>query len=246
LRDHENRSVVRYFLTQPVGGTADGKPVMLVDLSLKGARLEASQPIAPGSGIRLCIKSPYGAIDTDATILWSSIDQLHFDGRDDRYLAGVLFTQREPAAESMIASLLAAEAAVVIEDFRSEDRYTITAPLTGTFADLAPVSIVDLSMHGARIQVRTRVAAGTGGSLRFQVDEETGPIDVFASSAWCAPGDNGNGFVVGLRVEGSEDALRRGIHRLCTRSEARIDTLSLRRKFDAMRKSLPVRHAKTA
>jgi hypothetical protein len=246
LPQHENRSVARYFLTQPVFGTADGMPVTLVDLSLKGARLELSQAIAPGSGIHLRVQSPYGGLDTDATILWAQIDQLQFDGSDDRYLAGILFTQREPAAESMIANLITDEAAVLIEDFRSEDRYTITAPLTGSFGDAAPVSIVDLSMHGARIEVRTRVAASTGGPLRFQVDEETGPIDVFARSAWCAPAENGPGFIVGLRIENGEDDLRRGIHRLCTRSEARIDALSLRRKFDAMRNAQPLRPAKTA
>src|SRR4051812_39722619 len=101
LREHENRSVARYFLTQPVVGTADGMPVTLVDLSLKGARLELSQAITPGSGIHLRVQSPYGGLDTDATILWAQIDQLQFDGSDDQYLAGILFTQREPAAESM-------------------------------------------------------------------------------------------------------------------------------------------------
>jgi PilZ domain-containing protein len=238
--ENEHRTVARYFLMHQVGGTADDKVVTLVDVSAKGARLELSDPLAPGAFIHLRIASQFGILDSDATVLWSQIDQLQFDGGDDRYLAGVVFPQREPSVESLVAELIAAQAAVLIEDFRSEDRYTITAPLTGSFGEVAPVSVVDLSLHGARIQLRARVAPGTGSPLRFQVDEETGPIDVFARTAWCAPAQNGDGFVAGLQVENSEDQLRPAIHRLCTRGEARIDALSLRRKFDAMRKSAPL------
>ena len=247
MRVHDSRSVARYFLTQPIPGSADGKPMMVVDVSVKGARLELSEAIDPGSAVHLLVDSQQGLIEANATVLWCEIDELRHDGGDDRYLAGILFKQREPAIETLIAELTETQDAVLIEDFRSEDRYTMTSPLTGAFGDLAPVSIVDLSMHGARVELRSRIQAQAGGTLRFQVDEQTGPIDVFASVAWCRPADNEMGFAAGLRIDGHEEVIRKAVHRLCTRAEARIDTLSLRRKFDAMRKSLPQReHARTA
>ena len=246
MRDIENRAVARYFLTQPVAGVADGKPVWVVDVSTKGARLELSGPLQQGSTIHLEMTTPHGTIDCDATVLWCQIDQLRLDGTDDRYLAGVVYIEQHPALESIIAELVASGNAVLIEDFRTEDRYTITAPLTGSFGDSAPVSIIDLSMHGARIRLRSKIASGGGGPLRFQVDELTGPIDVFARTMWCAPAPDGIGFAAGLKIDAEETQLRPAIHRLCTRGEARIDTLSLRRKFDAMRKSAPVREAQTA
>jgi len=242
LREHENRSVPRYFLVPPLQGAADGKPVSVVDLSPKGARLELSGPLGPGTETHLKISTAHGSIDVDATILWCQIDELRLDGSDDRYLGGVVFAERQPAIESLISDLSASGAAVLIEDFRSEDRFTITAPLTGTFGEVAPVSIVDISSHGARITVRSRMAAGTGGPLRFQVDAQTGPIDVFARAVWCSPAPDGNGYAAGLNIEGNEAQLRTAIHRLCTRGEARIDVLSLRRKFDAMRRT-PAGHS---
>lgn len=235
MRDHEKRSVPRYFLVQQLAGAADEKPVTLVDISQKGARLELSGPLRPGSALRLQVPTAFGEIDNDATVLWCQIDDLRLDGGDDRYLAGVVFVEHHPAIETIVGGLVEAGAAVLIEDFRSEDRYTITAPLTGSFGDTAPVSIIDLSPHGARLQLRSRVLAGGGGALRFQVDEATGPIDVLARTMWCAPSADGVGYTAGLKVERTEEQLRTAIERLCTRGEARIDTFSLRRKFDAIR-----------
>lgn len=244
MLDHDQRSVPRYFVTQAIGGTADGKPVRLVDMSTKGVRLELSGPVAPGSMLHLEIATPAGEIDADATVLWCQIDELRLDGSDDRYLAGLVFVEAHPEAGTLIEDLVSADAAVRIEDFRSEDRYTITAPLTGSFGEIAPVSILDLSQHGARVHLRSRILSGHAGALRFQVDEATGPIDVHARAMWCAPSPDG-GFISGLKMEKKEEQVRTAIHRLCTRGEARIDTLSLRRKFDAMRKSALVQ-AKTA
>lgn len=246
LRDFDNRVVARYFLIQPLAATADGKPVSIVDVSVKGARLELAGAVHQGGMIHLTFSTSFGSIDADATVLWCQIDELRLDGSDDRYLAGVVFTEQHPAMESIIEQLMASDLAVLIEDFRSEDRYTITAPLTGSFGEAAPVSIIDLSMHGARIRVRSKLQTGAGAALRFQVDEPTGPIDVFARTMWCGPAPDGIGFTAGLRIESNDGQLRPAIHRLCMRGEARIDTLSLRRKFDAMRRTVPVSRARTA
>jgi len=243
--ERDNRTVARYFLVPSLSGAMDGKPMSVVDLSPKGARLELTGGMNSGTPVELQIDTAFGAIDVEATLLWCQIDELRLDGGDDRYLAGVVFREQQPAIESLIFDLTSAGAAVLIEDLRGEDRYTIMAPLTGGFGDIAPASIVDLSLHGARIQVRSRLVTGAGGSLRFQVDEQTGPTDVFARVMWCAPSPDG-GFVAGVKVDANEALLRTAIHRLCVRGEARIDVLSLRRKFDSMRQRRAVPQAQIA
>ncbi|MGZ4808605.1 MAG: PilZ domain-containing protein [Thermoanaerobaculia bacterium] len=239
MRERENRSVARYFLAPPLAGAVDGKPVSLVDLSMKGARLELSSELHAGSQINLQVEAPTGRLKAEATVLWCQIDELRLDGSDDRYLSGVVFREQQPAMESLLEDLTGSGAAVLIEDFRCEDRYTITSPMTGSFGDVAPVSILDLSFHGGRLSVRSKIASGTSGPLRFQVDEKTGPIEVMAKVMWSAPSPDGVGFAAGLNIAGREDQLRTIIHRLCTRGEACIDALSLRRKFDAMRSRVP-------
>jgi hypothetical protein len=224
----------------------DGRAVSIVDLSEKGARLELSGAINPGAAIDVQIDTAYGTIDIEATLLWCQIDDLRLDGGQDRYLAGLVFRESQPAIEWLIADLVSMGAAVPIEDLRSEDRYAILAPLTGGFGDLAPVSIVELSLHGARVHLRSKLVTGAGGPLHFQVDEQNGPTDAFARVTWCAPSRDQGGFVAGLKIEGAESHLRSAIHRLCLRGEARIDALSLRRKFDAMRQRPAVAQAQTA
>jgi len=227
--------VARYFLAPPLAGAVDGKPVSLVDLSTKGARLELSGGLVPGTQVHLQVGMPHGRIIVEGTVLWCQIDELLLDGREDRYLGGLMFREQQPAIAALLEELMATDAAVLIEDFRCEDRYTMTAPLTGSFGDVAPVSIVDLSLHGGRLSMRSKIESGSTGSLRFQVDEETGPIDVRAKVVWSAGAPGGAGFAAGLSIDKSEDQLRKVVHRLCARGEARIDALSLRRKFDAVR-----------
>ena len=237
MRERQSRSVARYFLAPPLAGAVDGKPVSLVDLSIKGARVELAGDLTAGTPVHLQITTPHGKIGAEGTVLWCQIDELRLDGSEDRYLGGLVFRGQQPEIASLLEELTAVDAAVLIEDFRCEDRYTITAPLTGSFGDFAPVSIVDLSLHGGRLSVRSKIKSGTSGPLRFQVDEQTGPMDLLTKVVWSAPAPDGIGFQAGLNIEKNEDQLRTVIHRLCSRGEARIDALSLRRKFDALRNS---------
>jgi len=155
-----------------------------------------------------------------------------------RELASLRIALREVATRdyvraelrSLLEDMLEAQ-----EELRSHDRYRITAPLTGTFGEIAPVSIVDISAAGARIAMLHRVLPGSEHQLRFQVDDETGPIDVTASVMWCRPSPIVREHYAGLKIDGEQEALRVAIHRLCKRNEARIDLDSLKRKFDALR-----------
>lgn len=228
------RSVPRYFLNPPVPGFANGRAVRLVDLSTKGARLELVEQFEPGQQVFLQIVSDSGELTVEGTILWCEIDSLLMDMVHDRYLVGVAFVRTSETVNDLLDALCGKDQAVRIEDFRDHDRYRVTAPLTGSFGDIAPVSLLDISLRGARITSLPRIGVGTGGHLRFQVDGQSGPTDVFGKVIWTTPGPNGE-TQAGLLISNEDEQMRRTIHRLCVLGEARIDVDSLRRKFDQLR-----------
>ncbi len=225
------RSVPRYFLIPPVPALAEGTPARVVDMGLRGARLEVQRPFEPGSVIDVIIDT----IPVKASVLWCQVDALNFATDHDGYLAGVAFDKASTAIDELLTDISGRGGAIRIEELRSHDRYRITAPLTGTLGEIAPVSIVDLSVAGARIAMLHRVLPGSAHQLRFQVDDESGPIDVTASVMWCKPSPSVREHYAGLKIGGEQEALRVAIHRLCKRNEARIDLDSLKRKFDALR-----------
>lgn len=228
------RTVPRYFLLPPLHARFGDHVVSVVDLSLKGAQIEIPQPLPLGARFQLSIETHRGAIQLAATVLWSSIDELSLAEGPDRYLAGMVFDESSAVLGELIERLLKSNLAIPIEDARSADRFRITAQLTGTFGEAAPVGIIDLSVRGARIALPQFIRFGTNSRLRFQVDGETGLVEVDATVMWCL-GAARDGFEAGLKIEGQEERLRIAIHRLCMRDEARIDLHSLRRRFDAMR-----------
>lgn len=227
----DQRSVPRYFLLPPVDAIVEGTPARVVDMGIRGARLEVERPFDPGATVDLLIDT----IPVKATVLWCQVDALNFASDHDGYLAGVAFEKASTAVDELLTHISGRGGAIRIEEMRSHDRYRITAPLTGTFGEIAPVSIVDLSVAGARIAMLQRVMPGHTESLRFQVDDETGPINISARVTWCKPSPIIREHYAGLEIEGEQEILRTAIHRLCRRNEARIDLDSLKRKFDALR-----------
>lgn len=227
------RTVPRYFLLPPLHAVYGTHAVSIVDLSLKGARFEIKAPMALGAQLQLTIETHRGTIQLPATVLWCEIDELSLADGADRYLVGTVFDSSSEIGE-LIERLLKANLAIPIEDARTADRFHISARLTGVFGPIAPVSIIDLSIRGARVALPSFVRFGTTAALRFQVDGETGPVDIDATVMWCL-GAEKEGFEAGLKIEGQEERLRIAIHRLCMRDEARIDLHSLRRRFDSMR-----------
>ena len=234
------RTVPRYFLTPSVPGFANGRAVRVVDLSNKGARIELVEPFQPGEDVYLVVVFEQGEITVPATVLWCEIDALLMENIHDRYLAGLAFAQTSAAVTELLDTLCGRDLAVRIEDFRDHDRYRVTAPLTASFGDLSPVSVLDLSVRGARVASEGKLGVGTGANLRFQVDDESGPVDVYGKIMWTAPAVTG-GSHAGLLITDHDERLRQAIHRLCIRGEARIDLDSLRRKFDQLRSQSTVR-----
>jgi hypothetical protein len=225
------RTGPRYFLNPPLSGSVNDVPARIVDIGAKGCRLELRQSLQPSTRIEVTID----ALRLKATVLWCQVDTLNFASDYDGYLAGMAFETPNLELEQFAMELTRHGKAVQIEEMRIFDRFRITAPLTGSFGDVAPVSIVDLSVGGARIAMLQRLTADMTGTLRFQVDGESGPVDVQAIVKWCRPSPIMREHYAGLEIARSEDRLRAAIARLCLRNEARIDIDSLKRKFDVLR-----------
>ncbi len=225
------RTGPRYFLNPPLAGSANGIAARIVDLGARGCRLEMHERLEPSSPIDVTID----ALRLKATVLWCQVDSLNFASDCDGYLAGVAFDTPNAELERFGMELSHRGKAIRIEEMRVHDRFRITAPLTGSFGEVAPVSIVDLSVAGARIAMLQRVSIGLRGTLRFQVDDPSGPVDVEAIVKWCKPSPIMREHYAGLEIPRAEEQLREAIDKLCTRNEARIDIDSLKRKFDMLR-----------
>jgi len=227
------RSIPRYFLIPPLFATAGRESVRVIDLSLRGLRVELNSPLPVGSRQRVVIATSDGVVDEEATVLWSQIDDLSLEIGIDRYVAGLEFESNAQSVGELIERLLVSHAAVPIEDARTADRFRLTVPMTGVFGTMQ-AAVVDLSIRGARVALRHFVKVGTLSPFAFQIDAANGPVEVMASVAWCI-GSAKEGYEAGLKIEGEEERMRTAIHRLCMRDEARIDLHSLRRKFEALR-----------
>ncbi|HKB79128.1 MAG TPA: PilZ domain-containing protein [Thermoanaerobaculia bacterium] len=212
-------------------GEAEGN---VVDLSVRGARLQVMQPFAIGATLPFSIETDHGRISTSATVSWCRMAALSLDDDEsDRYLCGISFEHDLAGLQEIIDGLLIHEQAMRIEDARSAERYAVTAQITGSFGVHSPVRILDLSIRGARVGTDRQVVPGTKAALRFRVDRKH--VDFTAEMMWCRPSERRGGFEAGLRIDGEEPLLRQIIAHLCTHNQARIDLNSLRRKFDPMR-----------
>ncbi|HKB79127.1 MAG TPA: PilZ domain-containing protein [Thermoanaerobaculia bacterium] len=229
------RSIPRYFLIPPLFATAGRESVRVVDISLRGARLELNAPLPVGSRQRVVIATTNGTVDEEVTVLWSQIDDISVDGDVDRYVAGVEFESRPGTVGELIEKLLVNREAVPIEDSRTADRFRLSVPMTGVIG-MMQARVVDLSIRGARIALRQFTPVGTITPFAFQVDAAGGPLEVMATVAWCI-GTAKEGYEAGLKIDAEEERMRAAIHRLCMRDEAQIDLHSLRRKFDALREA---------
>ena len=227
------RTVPRFFIMAALPATLGDVNVNVVDLSVRGARLQLTQPFAIGATLQFTLRTEGATVETRATVSWCRMAALALDDLEcDRYLCGIMFDEEQQPVTKIVETLLAREMAMRIEDARATERYEITTQLTGSFGMQSPVRILDLSIRGARIAADRPVPVGTAAALRFRVDKKH--IDVHAEMVWCKAADRRNGYECGLRIQGEESLLRHVIAQLCTHNHARIDLNSMRRKFDPM------------
>src|SRR5690349_19517934 len=94
----ETRSIPRYFLIPPIDATVEATPARVVDMGLRGARVEVERPFEPGSTVDVLIDT----IPVKATVLWCQVDALNFASDHDGYLAGVAFEKASTAVDELL------------------------------------------------------------------------------------------------------------------------------------------------
>lgn len=229
------RTVPRFFLNPPIPAFANNRAARVIDLSVKGARLELVERLEPGESVFVVIHWRQHEVTVPATVLWCELESMLVDLVHDRYIAGLSFERRSGGVDALVNDLLSREAAMLIEDFRNFDRYRLIATLSGTFGDLSPVAVADISLRGVRIITSEPIGVGVSDHLRFHVDEPIGTIDVVGRVKWSAKSNVPRMYNTGILITGHDEAMREAINSLSMRGEARIDIDSLRRKFDRMR-----------
>lgn len=229
-------------MNPPIPAFANNRAARLIDLSVKGTRLELVERLEPGENVFLVIHWRQHEITVPATVLWCELESMLVDMVHDRYIAGLSFDRRSEAVDGLINDLLSREAAMRIEDFRNFDRYRLITTLSGSFGELSPVSIADISLRGVRIISSAPIGVGASDHLRVHVDETVGILDVVGRVMWSAPSNVPRMYNTGVLITGHDDVMREAINRLSMRGDARIDLDSLRRKFDSMRALARRRH----
>ncbi len=220
----ELRSEARYFVVTPVAGEIGGVNADLVDLSTRGARLQTTRRLDPGSMAELTLRTGGVSIATPVTIVWCDVAALAFsDDESDRYLAGVMFSDSLAVIRNLIDDLVASKAALPVADSRSSQRYRVIVPLTASFCDLAPLRVLDLSIRGARLLTPEQMQPGTSGRLRFTVEGRDMHVWLPATVVWSRPAERQGLFEAGLRIGDAEEAVRAIIYELSLRNGVVID-----------------------
>src|SRR5512142_2567153 len=116
---HDARTEIRYFVVTPVAAQIAGMNADLVDLSTKGARLQVTGHVKPGTAVELRLRTGGVTIATLATVVWCEIAALSLsDDESDRYLCGVTFQQPLAVIRHLIEDLVSEKAALPITDSR--------------------------------------------------------------------------------------------------------------------------------
>jgi hypothetical protein len=229
------RKYPRYFLPSGLPALLEKAKASVVDLSLKGARMQVSEQFTIGAKVAFALVANDKRIAAEATVLWCQIAALALDDEEnDVYLAGVTFDEEQPEIGGVLDQLIATDKAIAIIDARSTERYSVMTQLHGTLGDnSADIRLLDLSIRGSRVWSQTHFRIGSRVALRFRM--EPGPVvDINATVVWCRESDRKHGYEIGLNITGEEALLRAVIAQLCMRKQARVDLNSLRRKFDPM------------
>src|SRR5439155_4972772 len=102
----------RYFVLSALPAKLGDIEGNIVDLSVRGARLHLTQPLAIGVTLPFTLRASGEVINTQVTISWCRMAALALDDKEtDRYLCGIMFEQEQSAVEKIIDGLVSAEQA---------------------------------------------------------------------------------------------------------------------------------------
>ncbi|HVT02569.1 MAG TPA: PilZ domain-containing protein [Thermoanaerobaculia bacterium] len=229
------RSADRFVMTPPLEAEHGGTPVLLSDLSLKGARFKHDE-VMPGSRKAILqFRVPHRdlPIRVESEILWT---QPTGEGR--RFFSGARILGASEFIESVLRDLMDRGHCCRIEELRAADRFFVSPPFDASF-DGREVLVDNASARGARIFSATELPPGSEGIFRFRLPDLPFEVASAARVAWTrlrsiTPGES-RLFASGLAITEKPELMRLAIGHLCEAGRASLDTHSLELKLKIIR-----------
>jgi hypothetical protein len=227
------RTAERFLIAPPLAGQFSGSPVLVCDISVKGARFRHAHPLEMGqkSVLQVTIDGRQSPVNLEAVVVWSKADAL----AAGRYVSGVRTYAPAELIDGVLAHLQTMKRTTRIEELRAKDRFDLLPPIEATWKG-EPARVENLSAHGARIETFRPLGPSTNGLLHFAVPGAELSISVTGTVAWSTmksvdPSMYRNGLMIDERPE----LLRLAIGHLSESGRASLDTHSLVLKLKVIR-----------
>jgi hypothetical protein len=224
------RTAERFLIAPALNGRFASSPVLVSDISVKGARFRHAQPVEMGqkSLLQVAIEG-LPPTNFEAVVVWTKPDPI----TAGRFMTGVRTYVEANVIDGVLAHLQGMQRTTRIEELRSTDRFDIAPSVEGEWNG-AQVRVENLSARGARIETSRPLTASSTGTLTFAVAELT--VSVAAAIAWSTMKSvNPSMYRSGLIIDEKPELLRLAIGHLCEAGVAILDTHSLALKLKVIR-----------
>jgi len=227
------RTAERYLIAPPLHGLFAAFPVLVSDISVKGARFRHAHPVEMGqkSLLQLTIDGFPSPVNIESVVVWTKADPLS----PGRFMSGVRTYVEAKVIDAVLAHLQSTKRTTRIEELRSTDRFDLSPALAGEWNG-AEIRVENLSARGARIETTRPLAPAANGLLTFEVPRAELNVSVNATVAWSSVKSVGPSmYRNGLMIDEKPEHLRLVIGHLCERGAASLDTHSLALKLKVIR-----------
>jgi hypothetical protein len=224
------RTTERFLVAPALSGRFASSPVLVSDISVKGARFRHANAVEMGqkSLLQVAIEG-LPPTNFEAVVVWTKPDP----AVAGRFMTGVRTYVEPNVIDGVLAHLQDLKRTTRIEELRSTDRFDLAPGLEGEWNG-AEVRIENLSARGARIETPRPQAPSSSGTLTFAVSQFN--VSVTAAVAWSSiKSVNPSMYRSGLMIDEKPELLRLVIGHLCEAGVAILDTHSLALKLKVIR-----------
>jgi hypothetical protein len=224
------RTAERFLIAPALSARFASSPVLVSDISVKGARFRHANPVEMGqkSLLQVAIEG-LPPTNFEAVVVWTKVDPVVAG----RFMTGVRTYVEPSVIDGVLAHLQDMKRTTRIEELRSTDRFDVSPAAEGEWNG-AEVRIENLSTRGARIETTRPLAPSSSGTLTFGVAQLR--ISVAAAVAWTSMKSvNPSMYRSGLIIDEKPELLRLAIGHLCEAGTAILDTHSLALKLKVIR-----------
>jgi len=224
------RTNERYLIAPALSAQFGSAPVLVRDISAKGARFTHAKFLEMGSKamLKLSLDGRASPFTFEAMVVWTEADP-EFTGR---MVSGVRTYGSAEIVSALLGALQASNRTTRIEELRAADRFHVI-PAAEAEWNGEKIAVENLCARGVRIATTSKLNAGSPGVLRFAnpPGAEVKTHVVWSSVKSLDPLKHR----AGLNVDGKSDAMRLAIGWLSEAGQAVLDTQSLALKLKIIR-----------